>query len=295
MFRYLIKLLRYNKYIINFFNNTLSPRINLPYYCYWVIAKQKYRMLTNKQFSIGVCNPKLNLSENDFVLVKGVLREGKAKKWSQSLTRLVDSKPEEFEKSLEYHLRLKNPLQKLDFELSEIFGNKNLQDEIISVLSCPFQVAWIDCYRTIPVEVHSRENSWLWHSDNTPVGTLKCMIALTDITLENGAMSYLSRKATNTIRRGKNYFGDVSSARIETIDESSENSLLLEASAGDVILFDNNNLHRANVPKNKHRDVMTCLIIPRIPDKTNFQDRGFAASKDVDALPGPYPSLPWYA
>ena len=145
---------------------------------------------------------------------------------SSQISTYKNLSPNLFESSLSYHFRLLYPLKTLGITIDELFSNNEAVDIINSIVGSNFRVVWIDCYRTTSVERAKTEQSWLWHTDNTPVGSLKCMIALTDISSKSGAMSYLNRESTLANRRA-GYHGDISSThKHPPIKDSVDNSLL---------------------------------------------------------------------
>jgi ectoine hydroxylase-related dioxygenase (phytanoyl-CoA dioxygenase family) len=210
---------------------------------------------------------------------------------SSKMSSIEQNFPSEIVAFKGYHHQVTSPLANLGTSLESLLGNKNFVDMVERIIGSHFQVVWIDCYRTRVKANAELDQSWLWHSDNTPVGTLKCMIALTDISSKNGAMAYLNRKNSSRVRKLK-YFGDDSQKRNTSVDTLIDNESYLLANAGDVLLFDNNNLHKANVPSSGYRDVMTCLLMPRLV-RSSAREKMDNSSLKVDQLPGGFPSNPF--
>lgn len=280
----LSELIRYSHLSVSFFNNTLSLRYNLIYYVYWTISKLKF----SQKGLRSIVSPKLNLPPSGYQVISKAISDDVAEELSNRISAHKVLNPDFFESKLSYHSRLLYPLRTLGVTIEELFSNREVIDAVKNVLGSNFRVVWIDCYRTMKVGEEESQESWLWHTDNTPVGSLKCMIALTDISIKNGAMSYLNRDLTLANRKS-GYHGDVSSNRSDNLPLTDKRSQLLTATKGSFILFDNNNLHKANIPHSGFRDVMTCLIIP-----SGINDRGgFSVSINPDYSPGPFPTNPF--
>lgn len=167
MLRYRFKLLIYKYYFFNVFNNALSLKNNIPYYVHRLIAKIKCKNSTNKKISHGIFSPKQHLGESGLADVRDLVPGQKANECSGSLTKLLKIEVERFEQFFKYHSRLKNPCNKLDFDLSKSMGHVQLREQIVAVLGCLFEVVWIDVLRANPIKYHVRQQSWPLQSHNT--------------------------------------------------------------------------------------------------------------------------------
>lgn len=188
---------------------------------------------------------------------------------------------------------IKNPLSLLGDTVINIFDSPELNEQICRHFGGFYKIAWLDCYRTVPSNV--RKQAWLWHSDNVPVGLLKVQVLLTDANRDTGAIEILPRSQTLAFRKA-GYFGDIVSERLADLTDFAKrhniefSPVCVEAKAGDVLLFDNNDLHRANPPKRNFRDALTILLVPSAtPWREAYQLSGKAA---VEQKPGGYPLYP---
>ncbi|MCA9060321.1 MAG: phytanoyl-CoA dioxygenase family protein, partial [Planctomycetaceae bacterium] len=135
---------------------------------------------------------------------------------------------------------------------------------------------------------------WLWHSDNVPTETLKVMLHLTDAGPDQGATLFMSFDDTQEYFRA-GYRGDTSQRVADLQGFASTHDLPFRpfshhAKAGDVMLFNNNALHRAVPPRSGYRDVLTYLILPNpIPWDQQLALDGISA---IESCPGGYPRDP---
>ena len=111
--------------------------------------------------------------------------------------------------------------------------------------------------------------SWLWHYDNHPREIIKVMIYLTDVNEDTAPFEYLRSKSTlkpvhaPSLTPGYAY----SDSRIpdDTIRQYLDNgfeSYKVTGPRGTIIIFDNNYLHRATIPKINYRDVIVVQFRP---------------------------------
>jgi hypothetical protein len=234
-------------------NNCLSPRLNWRYFQY----HQTCRRAAGRTGSYLADPGKLN-----GLRIKGALPSYLAKQCSESISALVErGEGVTIEPVNPTFIGIQRPLQSVSEQLLDIFDSKALNEVLKDYFGCHYRVMWLDCYRTVPAEV--RKQAWLWHIDNVPYGLAKVQLLLTDTAVENGAMDLLSHADTKKIRKA-GYFGEVVGERKAAIELKSKgvSPVLWTGHAGDVFLFDNNNLHRANPPELGYRDAVTALIAP---------------------------------
>lgn len=131
-------------------------------------------------------------------------------------------------------------------------------------------------YRNIPSDAE-RKSSWLWHYDNNPKEEIKLLIYLTDVTEDIAPFEYLRHKKTGevikmpTSRLGYEHWKPSPPMFPQSrIPDRIIDQLVTQGYArhkvigpkGTVIFFDNNCIHRANVPVEGYRDVVIFNIRP---------------------------------
>lgn len=142
-----------------------------------------------------------------------------------------------------------------------------------NVFNSYIHLSAIHIYRNIQTNT-DRISSWLWHYDNNPKEAVKVLIYLTDVGENNGAFELLQNNTgehvkMQTSRTGYNHWGPpyVPQSRIPTTMMEQFRSLGFEGHkitgpAGTMLFFDNNIVHRANIPIEGHRDVVILNIRP---------------------------------
>ena len=123
------------------------------------------------------------------------------------------------------------------------------------------------------------------------------MFHLTDAGAELGATKFMNMGDTLEYYRA-GYRGHTSK-RVEDLEAFAKQHALPyrpfhhEARAGDVMLFNNNALHRAVPPQSDFRDVLTYLLLPNpIPWDKQLELDGV---KSIESNPGGFPRMPWQA
>ncbi len=107
--------------------------------------------------------------------------------------------------------------------------------------------------------------SWRWHYDNHPVGILKIMVYLTDVTEQNGPLEYLCHHHTGQPRymNPEPLLGvNISPQKLKKYKEEGFISHKVTGARGTMLLFDENVLHKANRAQKGFRDVIVFQIRP---------------------------------
>jgi hypothetical protein len=130
-------------------------------------------------------------------------------------------------------------------------------------------------YRSI-VTKNAPVASWVWHYDNYPTEIYKVMIYLTDVDKKSGPFEYLidgkgkpvmvepSRTGPKHWNKPKWKGSRVSDKQMKKFEQAGCRSKRVIGKPGTCMLFDNNCIHRANVAKRNHRDVLVFQIRPSI-------------------------------
>ena len=161
-------------------------------------------------------------------------------------------------------------------ELNEIASHILPQLER-TVFNSYIHLSAVHAYRNVQTE-QQRRSSWLWHYDNNPKEAVKILIYLTDVEENNGPFELFKHPENGKIpkietsRTGYNHWlpAYVPGSRIppEMINElKTKNGLVQEkitGPKGTVLFFDNNIVHRANIPTEGYRDCVILNIRPCI-------------------------------
>lgn len=153
-------------------------------------------------------------------------------------------------------------------------------DEIISSVekeyaNCYLHLDKVYVYRNIVTE-NKPMTSWLWHYDNHPTEITKIMIYLTDVTEQSGPFEYLLDKNEKSViiepsRQGEKQWGKpkwpASRVPADVMKKYFDNgckAVKATGPKGTTIIFDNNAIHRANIAKSSHRDVLVYQVKPYV-------------------------------
>lgn len=178
-------------------------------------------------------------------------------------------------------------------------GLGKLADEIIPVLEknlygCNLFVDKIYCYRNH--HTGTRSSSWLWHYDNNPDEVVKIIVYLTDVDDKSGPFEY-ALKANgapdfrHTTRSGYNHWKKPpNNSRIP--EGEIGKTIRVSGEAGTLVVFNNNIVHRANVPSpGKTRDIITLRVRPTIKPVDNYVDSRWTTTSDVSGAVPKDPSI----
>ena len=154
---------------------------------------------------------------------------------------------------------------------------KELADSILpslekNVFGSYIHLSAVHAYRNIQT-TSSRYSSWLWHYDNNPKEAVKILIYLTDVGEANGPFELIEKDnhhvKIETSRTGYNHWAPplIPHSRIpkdmmDAFKQKGYKEKKILGPAGTMLFFDNNIIHRANIPTVGYRDVVILNIRP---------------------------------
>ena len=171
-----------------------------------------------------------------------------------------------------------------DIEEIKILGNhfaRQLEEKVYNSFSI---IDHVHIYRSIHT-TKEKSSSWLWHMDNSVNEQLKIMVYLTDVDHDNGPFTAFVREGkplkfgsskVSPENKGESLFpnGRIPNNVIEHYKSDGYIEYPIKNKKGTYILFDQNMVHRATIPKeNRHRDVLIFNFRPfhkNIVDKMEF-------------------------
>jgi hypothetical protein len=114
------------------------------------------------------------------------------------------------------------------------------------------------------------DESLIYHFDDNPTGVLKTFIYVNSQDENNGAFKTLLKKESNYLKN-KGFLSYTTEDRIENqkmITQSNFNNKTLTFSAeeGSILVFENNIIHKGNLPKKDYRDLIVLETIPSYKD-----------------------------
>lgn len=286
----------YRTFTIRVFGNTVALHVNLLYAVYvWLVKLLSF-------FGVGE-RPQLSkegrreaamIRANGFTKLLSVLPEADIKSISAKADALF-AQPDKTLRTLEDGglLRLKSCLVEVP-ELERYILAPKVKEVVQGYFGGAYKVYNCDVYRTMPQEQENPEEkfgSLKWHFDNCPDALLKIMVYLTDTNVENGALTLLDkRKSIELKHRG---FWDRNEAHRYT-QEIEGSALSLEAPAGTALLFSVHHcIHKATLPRVRHRDVAVFLVQPAAVQQQAFTaDQRFKFSHSYGYCVNPFLDTP---
>lgn len=223
-------------------------------------------------------SPKFNLPANYMQLVNEISDQINSKLSDDRFCFFPPDRPRE----KDVVIRLK------ESEQFKINGVEELAKSILPQLEEKFfnsylMVDHLYFYRNIITDAPPL-TSWLWHYDNHPKEIHKIMIYLSDVTEDSGPFEYLKDQNGKPViispsRTGVNNWSSPKWPRSRVPSDVLEDFLSrgykpckVTGPKGTMLIFDNNCIHKANIGKSGHRDVMVFQIRPSLKKFDHYID-----------------------
>jgi hypothetical protein len=207
---------------------------------------------------------------------------------SDDYNKNVNELATEASKRLDKSKRMSNGMAAHTSDVLSLPKINDLANEIVPILEselygCFLFVDKIYCYRSFHTK--NRESSWLWHYDNNPNEVFKIIIYLTDVDKTNGPFEYMvnsdgiaptkksSRLGPKHWRAAENN-SRIKDSEIANIVSEGGKPVSVYGPRGSMCIFNNNIIHRANVPDpDRTRDVLCLRVRPTIDSVSSFIDK----------------------
>ena len=229
-----------------------------------------------------------------FVQIDNAIAADQARAMSERISALIAAEPDSKKRGRTAHLqyRVNDPVRTLGSEVLDLF--RGPADAVLrAYFKSWYRLYGVACYRSVPSG--DPQGAWLWHVDNYPPAVKKIMLYLTDCGPNLGATSFVPPSQTKALR-GSGYFGIYPQERSEDLSSFAARAGIepkiqtCTIKAGSALFFDNNTLHRANIPEVGFRDVITFTVMPSDrPWKDHLDREGIAA---LEARTSMYPNDP---
>ena len=154
-----------------------------------------------------------------------------------------------------------------------------------------FKIAWTNIYRCFPIQNHEDDRSLLWHFDDNPNDILKIFIYVNDQDKKNGAFRTLLLNDSRKLKYKENFLSYNTQERIENqskLNKYRDKVFIAEGKQGDIVAFQNNIVHKGNLPLERHRDLITIEILRSmvpITKKNIINKLNNAPKKDYPRFP----------
>jgi hypothetical protein len=231
--------------VLHIINYQIATLIYIYFNIKKIFDKKNFNHLNIKDNGFFIYKPKIN---NDFYLLR------------ENIIDCFDNKKNILK--INNKITFLNPSSFSNSQLLFMFS-KNIIDLIENYYLSSFQIYSYHIYRTSFQNIDTEE-SYLWHTDNSTMHSLKLMIYLDDVDANSGAMNILNAKKSkfvfdkgfydrNQYNNFKDYLDDVRDISVCT------------GNIGDIIIFRNSYcIHKATKPKVTKRDVININIYPSI-------------------------------
>lgn len=223
--------------------------------------------------------------------ISNAVSESTARVWSDRISTAVEMQTTKPLKILPNVHIVPDPIATIGEEVLQLFDGP-LGKAVCDLYGAHFQVLWLDCYRTYP---GSEQRSWLWHTDNVPPFIVKGLVYLTQVTADTGPTLILSPEKTKALK-SVGYFPMREEHRPARIEEngkvpiSSADIQTVFADPGDAVVFNTNQFHKAQPPKDGFRDAISIQLLPsRKPWREALTSRSLSEL----VVSGSFPSNPF--
>lgn len=244
------------------YNNVLGYTLNERFGRYARSCQAHYRRVTGEQLH----PERSELRKEGTFLVRGVLPRQEALAISDEFSQRIEQDKGIIHGKNDYlQMGIANPVSTLNEQPLAVFRNPAVDAELRQYFGGYYRIMFTNSYRSFPTD--KTEESWLWHTDSYPIYTCKLFLFCTDAGKDQGATQFMSRADTMLYRKA-GYFGNITKDRLADLEAfAKEHNLPYrpfqhEAQAGDVMLFENNGLHRAVPPKAGFRDIIAFGLLP---------------------------------
>ena len=258
---------KYSILSIYLFGNTLGITVNLIYFSHHLISKLYYK--TNLIFTFNnKKNSKVTeLKKNGVSIVGKYKNIQKIKKkfnyyFSKKRRNLTTRK----DKGGYFFLR-KNLLKNFYDEIDD-FLKSDLDNLLKKYYKSNYDIYWVEIIRSYPILNHNDNKSLLFHFDDNPNSVLKTFIYLNDQDEDSGAFKTLLKKDSEKIK--KSGFLSYTTKDRKKNQHMIENYIMdrkvktFKGKKGSILIFQNNIVHKGNLPKKNYRDLIVLETIPSI-------------------------------
>lgn len=172
-------------------------------------------------------------------------------------------------------------------DVLDLPGINELAERVVSVLEdrlfgCYLFVDKVYVYRCF--NAAKRRSSWLWHWDNNPNEVYKVIIYLTDVDEDSAPFEYIKGPDEEAFIKPSSRLGPyhwkpapnssrVEQKEVDSIVASGGRTVKQCGPKGSMIVFNNNIIHRANIPvPGKTRDVLCLRVRPTVEPVEKYID-----------------------
>ena len=267
MFNYLKR--KYAILSIYCFGNTLGLTTNFIYSFHHTISKVYFYLTKNSNTKRKLNKKIINLKENGVDIVGNYKKIHELKKkFNHYFSKKGIKKNTRKDKGGYFFLK-KRLLKNFSKELHN-FIKSDLDKVLKEYYKSNYNLYWVEIVRSFPIKNHKDNKSLLYHFDDNPNSVLKTFIYLNNQDQNSGAFRTLLKKDSTKLKQ-KGFLSYTKKDREKNQYMINENNLknkvkTFKGKKGSILIFQNNIVHKGNLPKNKDRDLIVIETIPSIKE-----------------------------
>lgn len=263
---------------IHIFDNTLGFYMNIKYFIYNFSCRLFFKHKKNS-FDRNLENKKLvaQLKKNGVVIL------GKEKKISKIKDKFLNyfegtTKDNYFDNQQGYFFLKRNLSSQFTEELYE-FIKLNLDNFLKEYYESNYNAFWTNIIRSYPIKNFKDNESLLYHFDDNPSGILKIFIYLNEQNENTGAFKTLLKSDSSSLKK-KGFLSYTTDERLKNqtmiTDSALKNKVnTFSGKEGTILIFENNIIHKGNLPKESYRDL---IVIETMRSHNDFSKNNLETS-----------------
>jgi hypothetical protein len=254
---------------IFFFGNTLGFWMNLKYIIFIKYCRFFYLLKKDKKNFINFNKELVSKLKSEGAIIIG--KDPNIQLIKKKFNNYFENKHNYVDNYKGYQFLRRNLVNDFGSEIFNLLKN-NLDNFFKNYYHSYYSIYWANIIRSYPIPNYNNDESLLYHFDDNPKGILKTFIYVNSQDGNNGAFRTLLKKESDLLKK-KGFLSYTTDDRLENqkmITQSNFNNKILTFSAdeGSILVFDNNIIHKGNLPKKDFRDLIILETIPSCKDLT---------------------------
>jgi hypothetical protein len=276
---------------IFFFGNTLGFWMNTKYLIYTLYCRFLYFLKKDKKNFINFNEELVSKLKSEGVIIIG--KDPNINIIKKKFNHYFENKYNYVDNYKGYQFLRRNLVNDFSSEIFNLLKN-NLDIFFKNYYRSYYSIYWANVIRSYPVLNYNDDESLLYHFDDNPTGILKTFIYVNPHDENNGAFRTLLKKESNLLKK-KGFLSYTAEDRLENqqmITQSNFNDkiVIFSADEGSILVFENNIIHKGNLPKKDYRDLIILETIPSCKDLT-IEDLSTSLLRPIVS---DYPFNPFY-
>ena len=263
MFEYLKK--KHALLSIHIFNNTLGSTTNIIYFIHHQLSKILYLIAKNNKKNKRTNKRISELRKNGVSIVGNYKNINNLKKKFNYYFSNKRQKKSTRKDAGGYLFLKKKYLKNFSEEINN-FIKSDLDKLLKQYYKSSYDLYWVEIIRSFPIKNHDDDKSLLFHFDDNPNSVLKTFVYLNDQDENSGAFKTLLKKDSRKLKK-KGFLSYTKKDRDENQHMIKSNNLekkvkIFKGKKGSILIFQNNIIHKGNLPIKKNRDLIVIETIP---------------------------------